>query len=145
MNDMFSLNEKDLASFEEKLIEFEKDIYNHELLFIKYVNNYVYLSKGVSEEHLNELAEKYNKDGIVLHVLNDFDSYHNNKKNNNGYAHSATLTNLIETFQSLDNESRQNFIKENPEYLSYIKENTEWLQKLSSATEALMYTVHELI
>lgn len=73
------ISEENIDSFSEKLTEFEKNIYNHELLFIKYVNNYVYLSKGVSEEHLNELADKYNKDGIVINVLNDFDAHHNEK------------------------------------------------------------------
>lgn len=146
MDDAFSIiKEEALDSFEEKLIEFEKDIYNHELLFIKYVNNYVYLSKGVSEDHLNELAEKYNKDGIVLSVINELDSHHNEKKCENGYKASLGLMQLSNTFSSLNKEEKLKFINENPEFLSYIKRNTEWLDKLSSATGALMYTVQELI
>lgn len=139
------ISEENIDSFSEKLTEFEKDIYNHELLFIKYVNNYVYLSKGISEEHLNELAEKYNKDGIVLSVLNELDSQHNEKKCENGYKASSGLMQLSQTFSSLSKEEKLNFINNNPEYLSYIKINTEWLDKLSSATEALMYTVQELV
>lgn len=139
------ISEENIGSFSEKLTEFEKNIYNHELLFIKYVNNYVYLSKGVSEEHLNELADKYNKDGIVINVLNDFDAHHNEKKSESGYRMSKELIKLSEKFSSLSREEKLIFIKENKEYLSYIGKNTVWLNKLAAAAEALMYTVQELI
>lgn len=134
-----------LETFDAKFTAIEKDIYSHELLFIKYVNNYVVLSKGVPEERLNALAEKYNKDGNVVKVLNTFDDHHNDKKAGNAFSASPALQKLSDSFHSISDDEKILFINSSPELNSYINRNKTWLYQLGTATEALMYTVQELL
>lgn len=139
---LFSIYEN---SFDDEMQSFEKDIFNHELLFLKYVNTYVYLSKGISEDRLNTLAEKYNKNGMVLKVLDEFDLHHNEKNHENCFSPSKKLSILSDKFHALSGNEKIHFINEDIDFNSFLEENRLWLYRLSTATQALMYTVQELV
>lgn len=132
-------------SFDNRFFEAEKNIYNHELLFLKYINNYIILSKGIPEERLNALAEKYNHNDIVIKVLNAFDKYHNAKTSENKFSISKELKKYSDYFYSLSDDEKIKFVNGDANFNYYIKSNNEWLVNLAIATEALMYTVQELL
>lgn len=91
------------------------------------------------------MAEKYNHNDIVIKVLNAFDKYHNAKTSENKFSISKELKKYSDYFYSLSDDEKIKFVNGDANFNYYIKSNNEWLVNLAIATEALMYTVQELL